>query len=189
METALNESWRSAADSPMIWEKGAATQTRARWYVAHVRSRHEKHVARQLEERQIDHFLPLYCSIRRWKDRRKELEMVLFPGYIFVHLDLREWMPVLRIPGFVRLVGCNTQPVALPNGEIEALRHGFRQGINVQPHPFLKIGRRVRVRYGPLAGTEGILLRRKDRIRVVISIDLIMRSVAVELDEADISPL
>jgi transcription antitermination factor NusG len=173
----------------MVWEKSAATQNPARWYVAHVRSRHEKHVKRQLEERQINHFLPLYCSVRRWKDRRKELEMVLFPGYIFVHLDLRDRLRVLRIPGLVRFVGCNIQPAALPDGEIEALRRGFVQGINAQPHPFLRAGRRVRVRYGPLAGAEGILLRRKDRIRVVISIDLIMRSIVVELDEADISPV
>ena len=158
------------------------------WYVAHVASRHEKQVARQLEEQRINHFLPLYRSVRRWKDRRKELEMVLFPGYIFVQLDLREKLRVLKLPGVVRFVSFGGNPAPLAEGEINPLLQGIRAGVMAEPHPYLKVGRRVRVKHGAFKGAEGILVRRKDKFRVVLSIDLIMRSVSVEVDESDIEP-
>lgn len=158
------------------------------WYAAHVCSRHEKQVARQLEERRVDCFLPVYRSIRRWKDRRKELDLVLFPGYVFVHLDLKDRMRVLQIPSVVRFVSFNGLPAPLPDAEIDVLVNGLAKGIRAEPHPYLKVGNRVRVKYGPLAGTQGLLVRRKDKFRVVLSIDLIMRSVAVEVDEADVEP-
>jgi transcription antitermination factor NusG len=143
----------------------------------------------QLQERRISCFLPVYRSLRRWKDRRKELELVLFPGYVFVHLDLRDRLRVLQLPGVVRFVSFNGHPAPLPDAEIEILSKGLASGIRAEPHPYLKVGNRVRVRSGPLAGAEGILARRKDKFRVVLSIDLIMRSVAVEVDEADIEPI
>ena len=158
------------------------------WYAAHVRSRHEKQVARQLEERRVSCLLPVYRSIRRWKDRRKELDLVLFPGYVFVHLDLKDRLRVLQVPSVVRFVSFNGYPAPLPDNEIEALSDGLAKGVRVEPHPYLKVGHRVRVKYGPLAGTQGILVRRKDKFRLVLSIDLIMRSVAVEVDEADVEP-
>jgi transcription antitermination factor NusG len=160
----------------------------AHWYAAHVRSRHEKQVALQLEERRVNCFLPVYRSVRRWKDRRKELDLVLFPGYVFVHLDLKDRLRVLQVPSVVRLVSFNGYPAPLPDGEIEALSNGLAKGVRAEPHPYLKVGHRVRVKYGPLAGTQGILVRRKDKFRIVLSIDLIMRSVAVEVDEADVEP-
>lgn len=153
-----------------------------------MRSRHEKQVARQLEERRVDCFLPMYRSIRRWKDRRKELDMVLFPGYVFVHIDLKHRLRVLQLPSVIRFVSFNGHPAALPEHDIDALRNGLVSGIHAAPHPYLKIGRRVRIKYGPLVGSQGILVRRKDKCRVVLSIDLIMRSVAVEVDEADVEP-
>jgi transcription antitermination factor NusG len=159
------------------------------WYAAYVCSRHEKQVVSQLQERRIDCFLPVYRSLRRWKDRRKELELVLFPGYVFVHLDLKDRLRVLQLPSVVRFVSFNGHPAPLPDSEIEILSRGLASGIRAEPHPYLKIGHRVRVRSGPLAGAQGILTRRKDKFRVVLSIDLIMRSVAVEVDEADIEPL
>ena len=159
------------------------------WYAAHVCSRHEKQVFSQLQERQIESFLPLYRSVRRWKDRRKELEMVLFPGYVFVHIDLKDRLRILQLPSVVRFVSFNGQPAALQDGEIEVLSKGLASGLRAEPHPYLKVGNRVRVRSGPLAGAEGILVRRKDKFRVVLSIDLIMRSVAVVVDEADIEPI
>lgn len=158
------------------------------WYAAYVCTRHEKQVARQLEERQVNCFLPLYRAVRRWKDRRKELDFVLFPGYVFVQLDLRDRLKVLQLPGVVRFVSFDGQPAALPETDIEILRDGLRKGIHAQPHPYLKIGRQVRVKHGPLAGAEGILVRRKEKFRVVLSIDAILRSVAVEVDEADVEP-
>ena len=163
-----------------------ADQLKSHWYAAHVCSRHEKQVARQLEERHVSYFLPVYRSVRRWKDRRKELDLVLFPGYVFVHLDLKDRLRVLQVPSVVRFVSFNGHPAPLPDAEIEVLVNGLVKGVRAEPHPYLKVGHRVRVKYGPLAGTQGILVRRKDKFRVVLSIDLIMRSVAVEVDEADV---
>ena len=158
------------------------------WYAAHVCSRHEKQVARQLEERGVSYFLPVYRSVRRWKDRRKELDLVLFPGYVFVRLDLKDRLRVLQVPSVVRFVSFNGRPAPLPDSEIDALINGLATGVRAEPHPYLKVGHRVRVKYGPLSGAEGIMVRRKDKLRVVLSIDLIMRSVAVEVDEADVEP-
>jgi transcription antitermination factor NusG len=158
------------------------------WYAAYVCTRHEKQIARQLEERRVNCFLPLYRTVRRWQDRRKELDMVLFPGYVFVQLDLQDRLKVLQLPGVVRFVSFNGHPATLPENDIERLRIGLGGGIRAEPHPYLKIGRRVRVKCGPLAGAEGILVRRKEKFRVVLSIDAIMRSVAVEVDEGDVEP-
>jgi transcription antitermination factor NusG len=176
-----------AADS-LQPDSGVVVPLQSHWYAAHVCSRHEKQVARQLEERRVSCFLPVYRSVRRWKDRRKELDLVLFPGYVFVHLDLKDRLRVLQVPSVVRFVSFNGHPAPLPDSEIEALNSGLAGGVRAEPHPYLKVGRRVRVKYGPLAGAQGILVRRKDKFRVVLSIDLIMRSVAVEVDEADVEP-
>jgi transcription antitermination factor NusG len=158
------------------------------WYAAHVFSRHEKQVARQLEERRVNCFLPVYRSVRRWKDRRKELDLVLFPGYVFVHLDLNDRLRVLQVPGVARFVSFNGRPAPLPDAEIDALISGLATGVRAEPHPYLRVGNRVRVKYGPMSGMQGILVRRKEKFRIVLSIDLIMRSVAVEVDEADVEP-
>lgn len=158
------------------------------WYAVYTYPRQEKVVTRNLEQRNTEYFLPLYRSVRRWKDRNKELELVLFPGYVFVHVRREDRLRVLQTPGVVRIVTFNNQPATLPNAEIEALRHGLEEGIYAEPHPYLKVGRKARVLRGPLAGLEGILLRKKDRLRFVISLDVLMRSVAVELDAADLRP-
>jgi transcription antitermination factor NusG len=159
-----------------------------RWYATHVRSRHEKQVMSQLQERNVDCFLPVYRSVRRWKDRRKELDLVLFPGYVFVHMDLKDRLRVLQLPSVVRFISFNGHPAPLPDGEIETLSNGLASGVRAEPHPYLKVGHRVRVRSGPMTGAQGILVRRKDKFRIVLSIDLIMRAVAVEVDEADVEP-
>jgi transcription antitermination factor NusG len=127
--------------------------------------------------------------LRRWKDRRIQLELALFPGYVFVHIALRDRLQVLQLPGVVQLVSFGGKPAALPDAEIEALRNGLAGNLCAEPHPYLTVGRRVRVRAGSVAGLEGILLRRKQKFRVVLSIQLIQRSVAIEVDEADIEPL
>ena len=160
-----------------------------RWYATYTYPRHEKYVAQQLKERSIDSFLPLYRSSRRWRDRRKLVDLPLFPGYVFVRIALPQRLRVLEVQGVVRLVSFNGQPAALPEPEMEALRHGLGQQVCAQPHPFLRAGRRVRVARGPLAGSEGILARKKDKFRVVISLVAIMRSVAVEVDAGDVEPL
>ncbi len=160
----------------------------SRWYAAHTRANHEKRLAEQLAERSVEHFLPLYACVRRWKDRRVTLQLPLFPGYILVRLPLRERMRVLQIPGVARLVGFNGSPAPLPDAEIEALREKLNRQVRAEPHPYLQAGRRVRVRTGPLEGFEGILVRRKHKYRIVVSIDLIMRSIAAEVDLADVEP-
>jgi transcription antitermination factor NusG len=146
-------------------------------------------VAKQLEERSVEHFLPLYESVRRWKDRRVKLGLPLFPGYVFVHMPLRERLRVLQVPGVAKLVGFGGMPTALPEGEIEALRMSLENGVRAKPHPYLTMGRRVRVDSGPLAGLQGILVRRRKEARFVVSVDLISRSMAVEIDEADLKPV
>lgn len=159
------------------------------WYAVSVRPRHEKLVTRHLEHQGLNHFLPVYRSVRRWKDRRKELDMALFPGYVFVNLNLRDRLRVLRAPGAVQFVTFQGQPAAIPDSEIRALESSLSAGLRLQPHPYLHQGARVRLKRGPLVGAEGIMIRRKERFRLVLSIDLIMRSVVFEVDEADVEPL
>ena len=159
------------------------------WYAVSVRPRHEKVVTRYLEQQRFNYFLPVYRSVRRWKDRRKELDVALFPGYVFVNLDLRDRLGVLRTPGVVQFVTFQGQPAAVPDSEIRALESSLSAGLRPQPHPYLRQGKKVRVKSGPLVDTEGIMIRRKEGFRLVLSIDLIMRSVMLEVDEADVEPL
>lgn len=159
------------------------------WYALYTCPRHEKRVAEQIERRSVPCFLPLYRSVRRWKDRRKELDLALFPGYVFVRMALANRLRVLQLAGVVRLVSFHGQPAALPAEEIQALQDRLSRGLKIEPHPYLRAGRRVQVSSGPMRGLEGIIVRTKDRCRVVLSIDLIMRSVAVEVDEADLEAM
>jgi transcription antitermination factor NusG len=161
----------------------------ALWYAVYTAPRHEKSVARQMDGTGVDHFLPLYRSVHRWKDRRMEVELPLFPGYVFVHVAFENRLQVLRLSGVVHIVCFNGKPAPLPENEIEALRAGLSRSGWVEPHPYLKIGRRVRVRSGPMAGVIGILVRRKDKFRVVLSVDLIKQAVALEVDVADVEPI
>jgi len=160
----------------------------AKWYAVSVCSRHERLVARCLERGDVRYLLPLYRSVRRWKDRRKQLDIVVFPGYVFVNFSLRHRLRVLQIPGVVNFVTFRGQPAEVPEGEIQSLSCGLAAGLEVQPHPYLRVGKRVRVTRGPLASTEGILVRKKDHFRLVLSVDLLMRSVSVEVDECDVVP-
>jgi transcription antitermination factor NusG len=179
-------------DATTITEGPSLTAEHAgdeQWYALYTSPRHEKRVAQQMEQRRISCFLPLYRSVRRWKDRRKELELALFPGYVFVRIALKDKLRVLQLPSAVRLVSFNGQPVALPEAEVEGLRQRLCRAAYLEPHPYLRVGRRARVHSGPLQGLEGVVVRRKERCRIVVSIDLIMRSVALEVDEADLEPL
>ena len=154
------------------------------WYAAYTRANHEKRVQEQLEQSLVESFLPLYEEYRRWKDRKVCLQLPLFPGYIFVHLALRDRLKVLRIPGVVRLVGFNGDPVPLTESDIEALRTALDGRSILQPHPYLTVGRRLRIKDGPLKGMEGVLVRKKNIFRLVVSIPLIARSASVEIDTA-----
>jgi transcription antitermination factor NusG len=172
---------------PMVPES-RAEYLEPRWYAAYTCANHEKRVAEQVERRSLEGFLPLYESVRRWKDRRVRLELPLFPGYVFVRLALRDRLRVLQIPGVARLVGFDGHPAPVPNEDIEAIRACLAGGHPMQPHCYVQRGQRVRVLSGPLAGLTGIVVRQKKRTRFVISLDLLMRSVSVELDIADFNP-
>src|SRR5690348_384270 len=159
------------------------------WYAAYTCANHEKRVAAELGMREVEHFLPLYSSVRRWKDRRVQLELPLFPGYVFVRLALRDKLRVVQIPSVARLVGFNGLPTALPDSEMEIMRSGLSQSLRAEPHPFLMVGRRVRIAGGPFAGLEGILKRKKGNLPVVVSLELSQRTVAVDVDIADVRAL
>jgi transcription antitermination factor NusG len=159
------------------------------WYAAYTCANHEKRVAAELGAREVEHFLPLYNSVRRWKDRRVNLDLPLFPGYVFVRLALRDRLRVVQIPSVVRLVGFGGLPTALPDTEMEILRTRLCENLQAEPHPFLTVGRRVRITAGPFEGLEGVLKRKKSSLRVVVTLELIQRSVAVDVDAADVRPL
>jgi len=158
------------------------------WYAAYTCANHEKGVAQQLERRSVECLLPLYESVRRWKDRRVRLQLPLFPGYVFVRLALRDRLRALQIPGVAKLVGFDGHPAPVPDEDIVAVRACLAGRHPVQPHRYLQRGQRVRVLRGPLAGLAGIVVREKKTTRLVVSLDLLMRSVSVEFDTADIVP-
>jgi transcription antitermination factor NusG len=151
------------------------------WYAIYTYSRHEKRVAVQLQARGIEAFLPLYRCTHRWKTGLTEVHLPLFPGYAFVHICLRRQLDVLQVPGVVSLVGMGAQALALPEQQIERLRAGLSL-LNAQPYPYVAVGDRVRIVQGPLKGLEGLLVRVKRNYRVAISIDLIQRSLSVEVE-------
>ena len=175
--------------SPGVTLRPSEGPGEAPWYAAYTSANHEKRVAALLGLRRVEHFLPLYASVRRWKDRKVKLEMPLFPGYVFVRMALRDRLQVLQVPGVACLVSFDGRPAPLSGYEIERLRASLAGGVRAQPHPYLAAGRRVSLRSGPLAGLTGTLRRRKSGARFVISLDLIQRSVAVEIDEADLEAL
>lgn len=160
-----------------------------RWYAAYTRSRHEKSAALLLERKQIEAFLPLYETAHRWKNGDHQVRLPLFPGYVFVRVPLMHRLEVLKVPGVVRLVGFDGLPSPLDDGEIKSLQHALCGGLKATPHPYLTVGRRVRITAGPLVGREGILVRRKAATQVVLSINLIQRSILVEIDAATLQPL
>src|SRR5713101_5362318 len=159
-------------------------QQTARWYAIYTNSRHERIVAKQLRDRSIETFLPLYRSWHRWKDRRKLVELALFPSYVFVKIETQKRLRVLQVPGVISLVSFSGQPAALPEQEINALRDGLESEIYAEPHPYLRVGCKVRVVRGPMAGAEGSLSRKRNTFRLVISIHMLMRSIALEVDGA-----
>ena len=159
------------------------------WYAAYTCSRQEKRVAEQLQRRGVEHFLPLYETIHRWRNGRHRVELPLFPGYVFIHIALREKLRALEIPGLVRLVGFSGVPFPLSDPEIVGMRDALAAGLTAEPHAYLTTGSRVEVIRGPLQGMKGILLRRRGKYRFVISLDLIMRSMVVDLDAADVVPM
>jgi len=161
-----------------------------RWYAIQTRSRHEKLVARQLQEQGLTTFLPLATQLRQWSDRRKLVQFPLFPGYAFVHLayDPQERLRVLRTEGVVSFVGPHGQAVAIPEKQIADIHKILDSKIPCESHPFLKVGQRVRIRGGSLEGTEGILVGHDGERMLVVSVELIQRSVSIRLHGYDLEP-
>ncbi len=159
------------------------------WFAVFTVPRHEKRVEEHFLLREIESFLPLYQKERRWKDGSKgTLQLPLFSSYIFVRIGGEERVPVLKVPGVRCIVGFGRHPVPIPDSYINGLREGLRQR-KIEPHPYLTPGARVRLRSGVMAGMEGVLLRKKASFRVVLTLEIIMRSVTVEVEMNDIEPV
>jgi transcription antitermination factor NusG len=152
------------------------------WYAIYTRFRHEKTVAQILTKKGLETFLPLYESAHRWKDRTKLVSLPLFPCYVFLKGSLDRRLDILNTPGFHAFVSVAGQPAAIPPTEIEAVRRTVESGARISPHPFMKCGERVRVKDGPLTGVEGILVRIKNQFRLVVSVEMLGKAVAVETD-------
>lgn len=158
------------------------------WYAVHTRSSQERLACRQLVAREIEIFLPQYRVVHRWRNRcTKTLELPLFPGYVFARISNEKRVQVLELSSVVSIVGTNCQPTPLQDVEIEALRCGL-ENRRAEPHAYLVAGQRVRICRGALTGLEGVVLRQKNTLRVVISLELIARSVAVEVDWDELEP-
>jgi transcription antitermination factor NusG len=152
------------------------------WHVLYTRHQHEKVVARALSDKGFEVFLPLYSATRRWKDRYKELLLPLFPCYAFLNGKLERRLDIVTTPGVHMLVTSAGLPAVVPEEEIQAVRRLVETGQRVEPHPFLNAGNRVRVKCGPIRGVEGILVRQKNLFRLVVSVEILGRSAAVEVD-------
>lgn len=170
----------------MLNEKGPAKLSdsgwTSGWHALYTRHQHEKVVAQALSGKGFEVFLPLYSAVRRWKDRQKELSLPLFPSYVFIQGGLDRMLNIVTTPGVHALVGWGGRPAVVPQEEIEAVRRMVQSAIQVEPHPYLKSGDWVRIKSGPLEGIRGILLRKKSVYRLVLSVEMLEKSVAVEVD-------
>jgi transcription antitermination factor NusG len=171
-------------------QTGTEVTTSSQWFALYTTCRHEKRIAQHLSQREIEHYLPLYRAERKWRDgSRVTLDLPLFPSYIFVRIQRAQRVRVLSVPGALAVVGgTGGEPAPLPDTAMDALRAGLQQH-RVEPHPLLCVGQLARIRSGAFAGMEGIVVRKKSGLRVVLTLEQIMQSVAVELDEADVEPL
>jgi transcription antitermination factor NusG len=160
-----------------------------RWFALFVRVNHEKLVSTTLRSKGFEEFLPLYQEKRRWSDRTKRIESPLFPGYVFCRFDLNHRLPILTTPGVHAIVGNGKVPIPVALAEIENLRLIVDSRLQANPWPYLKVGQQVRIDEGCLEGLEGILVSTEKPNRVVVSVSLLQRSVAVEIDEAWIRPV
>lgn len=159
------------------------------WYALVVKPNHEKAVCEHLKAAGLVAYVPLYRSRHHWSDRYKEVQLPLFPGYGFCRFSYRSRVCVLRIPGIHSIVTAGHNPAPIPASEIDAIDAMVRSGLPVQPWPFLKVGERVVVSSGPLRGVEGILVEFKKTWQVIVSVEILQRSVAVEVDRESVTPI
>jgi transcription antitermination factor NusG len=169
---------RLAGNGPEAQDLGNKLQ----WHALYTRHQHEKPIARILSSKGQDVFLPLYTTVRRWQDRTKQLRLPLFPCYVFIRGGLDRQLQILSTPGVVTIVGWAGHPAIIPDAQIEDVRRMVESSVRVEPYPYLKCGDCVRIRSGALQGLEGILVREKNLSRLIVSLEMLGRSVAVEVD-------
>lgn len=174
---------------PMPDETDVDAVAESSWWALYTRHQHEKVVAEMLSAKGFEVFLPQYESVRRWKDRNKKLWLPLFPCYVFVHGELNRRLQAMTTPGVHTVLRNGERVAMIPGAEIEGIRKALTRQCRVEPHPFLQCGERVRVIRGCLEGVEGVLVRKKNMYRLVLSLDLLAQSAALEIDAADVQPL
>lgn len=159
------------------------------WYAIHVRTRWERSTAIILGGKGYDAFLPTYKTKKRWSGRLKEISSPLFPGYVFCRFDVTKRLPILVTPGVINVVGRGRIPVPVEEHEMSAIQAIASSGLTAEPWPYLKVGQRVRIEDTALQGMEGILIGFRGSRRIVVSVSLLCRSVALEIDRLEISPI
>jgi transcription antitermination factor NusG len=169
-------------------DAGPATAPALQWFALWTRSRHEQVVREQLQQKQFDVFLPTVTKWSRWKDRKKKIDWPLFPGYCFVRFDPRERLAILKCTGVVSIISFQGEPAPIPEHEIDGIRRLVESDLAYDPCPLIKEGMMVEVVHGPLKGVIGRLMRKNDKARLVLSVNLIGQGVSVEVDAADVRP-
>jgi transcriptional antiterminator NusG len=159
------------------------------WYALHVRAKAEKAVARGIREKGYEDFLPLYQSARRWSDRITRVDEPLFPGYVFCRAEPIQRPLIVTTPGIIRIVSFGEKPAIIPNREIDAITRALACSTGAEPWPFLCQGQRARIRSGPLADIEGIVVRTNGHYRLVLSVEALCRSMAIEVEADNVAPL
>lgn len=175
------------SSSPFLVPACSHSIEEEKWYALYTCPRHEKIVLPQLQAKAIESYLPTYQSLRRWNDRQALIDFPLFPGYLFIRISLSNRLRALTVPGVVRIVSFNGKPAPLSDEEIQALKASVSVRA-AEPYPYLAEGKKIRIAAGPLKGLEGVVIRRKNKLRAVVSIHSIMQSYAVEMDVADARP-
>jgi transcription antitermination factor NusG len=163
-------------------EIGKENDEALNWYALFTRHQHEKLVASSLSSKDFEIYLPLYCSVRRWQDRVKQLSLPLFPGYVFVREGMDRQLQLLTTPGVIHIVGWGGCPAIVPQAQLDAVRQMMESNLAIEANCYLECGDRVRVRAGPLAGLQGIFIRKKGLARLVVSVQMLGRSASVEID-------
>ena len=164
-------------------------QSQRRWYALHVKSRSEKLVAAITQNKGFEEFLPLCKVRRRWSDRVQTVELPLFPGYLFCRIGAESRLPILTIPGVLGFAGIGRTPLPIEDREIAAIQTAVASGLVSEPWPFINSGEVVRLEAGPLVGLEGIYLTSRKQHRIVVSVALLQRSIAIEIDRDWVMPV